>query len=103
MNLRRAKRILLAGLVAGWLPIGGAQAQNTLPLAFGMTPADVERALGVPLQYVSGPRSAERYRTMRPAGIPGLYPTDEGVVLQFRKNQLTGWRHAWQLRRLGFL
>ena len=95
--------MLLALALVGWLPIGRAQAQNTVPLAFGMTPQETEIALRVPLQHVSGPPRAERYVALRSAGVPGLYPVDEALVLQFRKNQLTGWRRTWQLRRLGFL
>jgi hypothetical protein len=98
-----ALRTLLALAFLGWLSAGSAYAQNTAPLAFGMTPQETEIALGVPLQYVSGPPRAERYVALRSAGVPGLYPVDEGLVLQFRKNHLTGWRRTWQLRRLGFL
>jgi hypothetical protein len=103
MSGRRAILTFLATVLAGWLLVGSAHAQNTLPLAFGMTPQETEIALGVPLQYVSGPPRAKIYVAFRSAGVPGLYPVDEGLVLQFRRNQLTGWRQTWHLRRLGFL
>ena len=93
-------RAIAAAVLFGWLSAGSAQAQNTLPLVFGMTPQDAEIALGVPLQYLSGPPRAEIYAALRPAGIPGFYPSDEALVLQFRKNHLTGWRKTWQLRSL---
>ena len=96
-------RALSAAALFGWLCVGNAHAQNTLPLVFGMTPQDAEIALGVPLQYLSGPPRAEIYAALRSAGVPGLYPVDEALVMQFRRNKLTGWRKTWQLRRLGFL
>jgi len=34
-----------------------------------------------------------------PAGIPGFYPVDAGIALQFRNGHLTGWKKDWQLRR----
>ena len=103
MSGSRRTRTFLAAAVAAWLSAGCAQAQNTAPLAFGMTPQDAEIALGVPLRYVSGPPRAEVYTALRSAGVPGLYPTEEGLLLQFRRNQLTGWRKSWQLRRLWLL
>ena len=100
MSGQRVIRALSAAALFGWLSVGNAHAQNTLPLVFGMTPQDAAIALGVPLQYLSGPPRAEIYATLRPAGIPGFYPSDEGVVMQFRRNKLTGWRKTWQLRSL---
>ena len=71
MSKRRTTRAFLALAFATWLSIGGAQAQNTAPLAFGMTPQETEIALGVPLQYLSGPPRAEIYVALRGAGVPG--------------------------------
>jgi len=34
------------------------------------------------------------------AGIPGFYPSDYGVALQFRNNRLTGWKKDWRLRKI---
>ncbi|MGE3149732.1 MAG: hypothetical protein AB7K04_11760 [Pseudorhodoplanes sp.] len=95
-------RLFLALSFLCW-SLTAAAAQNTLPLSFGMTPQETEVALGVPLRYLSGPPHSERYAALRPAGVPGLYPSDEGLVLQFRKDRLTGWRKTWRLRRLWFL
>jgi hypothetical protein len=70
-----------------------------LPLAFGMTPAEAELALGVPLVHYLGRRSSEIYVASGPARIPGFYPTDYGIALQFRNGRLTGWKKDWQLRK----
>ena len=44
-------------------------------------------------------RGSEIYLASGPAGIPGAYPTDFGIALQFRNGRLTGWKKDWQLRR----
>jgi hypothetical protein len=75
---------------------------NVAPLAFGMTPQQVTTALGAPLTYVSGRPQAEVYYTVTPAGVPGFYPVDQSIYLQFRKGCLTGWKKDWHMRR-GFL
>jgi hypothetical protein len=31
--------------------------------------------------------------------IPGFYPVDKGVALQFRRGHLTGWKQDWHLNR----
>lgn len=72
---------------------------NVAPLAFGMTPEQVATALGAPLTYVSGQPQAEVYYTVTPAGVPGFYPVDRAIHLQFRKGCLTGWKKDWHLRR----
>ena len=82
-----------------WLAWCGAPRENTLPLAFGMTPAEAEHALGVPLIHYSGRRSSELYVATGPVGIPGFYPSDYAIALQFRNGKLTGWKKDWQLRR----
>jgi hypothetical protein len=30
--------------------------------------------------------------------VPGIYPVDTHIVLQFRRGRLTGWRRDWQMR-----
>jgi len=72
MSKQCAVKALVAAALLGWLSTTNAQAQNTAPLAFGMTPQDAEIALGVPLQYLSG-RRAPRFtpRSAAPA-FPAL-------------------------------
>jgi hypothetical protein len=95
-----AMRRIIASLSLCWLAwCGVPPGSNTLPLAFGMTPAEASAALALPLIYHSGRRGSEIYVAAGPAGIPGFYPTDFGIALQFRSGRLTGWKKDWQLRR----
>jgi len=64
-----------------------------------MTPEEVSSALGVPLVYYSGRAGSEIYLAYGSPGIPGFYPVDSAIALQFRKGQLTGWKKDWRLRR----
>jgi len=68
------------------------------PLAFGMTREQVEQLAQAPLIYLSGPRGSERYLIERLSTVPGVYPVDPRIVLQFRRGRLTGWRRDWQMR-----
>jgi hypothetical protein len=34
--------------------------------------------------------------------VPGFYPVDTRIVLQFRRGRLTGWRRDWQMRPYWF-
>ena len=52
--------------------------------------AAVASALGLPLVYHSGRPGSQIYVAAGPAGIPGFYPTDHGIALQFRRGRLTG-------------
>jgi hypothetical protein len=72
------------------------------PLVFGMTPDQVERVVQAPLIYLSGPRGSERYMIERMSSVPGIYPVDARIVLQFRRGRLTGWRRDWQMRPFWF-
>jgi hypothetical protein len=72
---------------------------NTAPLNFGMTPDQAALALGVPLIYHSGGHGSEIYLAYGSAGVPGFYPVDSALALQFRKGRLTGWKKDRQLRR----
>jgi hypothetical protein len=74
---------------------------NTIPLAFGMTPEQAAIALGVPLVYHSGRPGSEIYLAYGSTGIPGFYPADSAIALQFRNGQLTGWKKDWRLQRPG--
>ena len=72
------------------------------PLVFGMTKDQVARVVEAPLIYLSGARGSERYLVERPASVPGFYPVDARIVLQFRRGHLTGWRRDWQMRPYWF-
>ena len=100
-------------LIAGvfWLAACGTQAgaeswfsqprDNDL-FVFGMTKDEVARIADAPLVYLSGSRGSERYLIERRASVPGLYPVDTHIVLQFRRGHLTGWRRDWQMRPYWF-
>jgi hypothetical protein len=94
-----------------WLAVCGTQASagawfsrpvDNDPFVFGMTRDEVERIAEAPLVYLSGPRGSERYLIQRRASVPGLYPVDTRIVLQFRRGHLTGWRRDWQMRPYWF-
>jgi len=72
---------------------------NVAPLAFGMTVDQAAYALGVPLVYYSGPPGSEIFVAYGSPGIPGFYPVDSAIALQFRNGHLTGWKKDWRLRR----
>lgn len=91
-------RRIIASLCICWTAYCGAYS-NVAPLAFGMTPDEAANALGVPLVYHSGRPGSEIYLARGNAAIPGFYPVDSGIALQFRKGRLTGWKKDWQLRR----
>ena len=68
------------------------------PLLFGMTYDEVAHRVDAPLIYLSGPRGSERYMVERMSSVPGWYPVDTRIILQFRRGRLTGWRRDWQMR-----
>jgi hypothetical protein len=72
---------------------------NTAPLAFGMTPEEVQLALGVPLVLYATRGTSELYLAYGSAGVPGFYPVGAALALQFRRGRLTGWKKDWQLSR----
>ena len=39
------------------------------------------------------------YVTAGSANVPGFYPVDTAIALQFRNGHLTGWKRDWRLRR----
>jgi hypothetical protein len=90
---------MIACLCVCWLAYCGATHSNTLPLTFGMTPGQAAAALGIPLIRHSGQRGSEIYIADAPAGIPGFYPTETAIALQFRNGRLTGWKQDWRLDR----
>ncbi|TMJ01693.1 MAG: hypothetical protein E6G97_14710 [Alphaproteobacteria bacterium] len=92
---------LLAACAAQAGPARYPQTYNDL-FTFGMTQDEVARLVGAPLIYLSGARGSERYLVQRPASVPGFYPVDTRIVLQFRRGHLTGWRRDWQMRPFWF-
>jgi hypothetical protein len=95
-----AKRIAVAAVVAAAaVTSGGAGASNISPLAFGMTPEQAAAALQSQLVYVRGRPGSEVFVTVRDAGVPGFYPVDTRIFLQFRRGHLTGWKKDWRVRK----
>ena len=83
-------------------PIGGpypptftTTLSNNTPLAFGMDAEQASRALGTPLNYVSGRPGNEIYLTFRNVGGSGLFFRKDRLYLQFRKGRLAGWKGDW--------
>jgi hypothetical protein len=83
-------------------PIGGPAApsftatlSNNTPLAFGMGAEAAERALGSPLNYVSGRPGNEVFLTFRNLGGSGLFYNKHRLYLQFRNGRLAGWKGDW--------
>ena len=72
-----------------------ATLSNNIPLTFGMGAAEASRALGEPLNYVSGRPGDEIYLTFRNNGGSGLFPKKDRLYLQFRKGRLAGWKGDW--------
>jgi hypothetical protein len=99
--------LLIAGLCAPafaqqLLPVGGptpppftATLSNNTPLVFGMDEETAARALGTPLNYVSGRPGEEIYLTFRNIGGSGLFYKKDRLYLQFRKGRLAGWKGDW--------
>jgi hypothetical protein len=81
-------------------PIGGpapfnATLSNNTPLAFGMDAEVAERALGSPLNYVSGRPGNEIFLAFRNLGGSGLFYNRHRLYLQFRNGRLAGWKGDW--------
>ena len=83
-------------------PIGGpappsftATLSNNTPLAFGMDAEAAERALGSPLNYISGRPGNEVFLTFRNLGGSGLFTNKHRLYLQFRNGRLVGWKGDW--------
>jgi hypothetical protein len=72
-----------------------ATLSNNVPLAFGMDLEDTARALGTPLNYISGRPGDEIYLAFRDIGGSGLFPQRHRLYLQFRKGRLAGWKGDW--------
>ena len=72
-----------------------ATLSNITPLAFGMDVEETARALGTPLNYISGRPGDEIYMTFRNLGGSGLFLKKDRLYLQFRKGRLAGWKGDW--------
>jgi hypothetical protein len=106
-TLALAVSLVIAGAAAPvWAqhlpPTGGpyppsftATLSNNTPLAFGMDAEQAARALGTPLNYVSGRPGNEIYLTFRHNGGSGLFFIKDRLYLQFRKGRLAGWKGDW--------
>ena len=107
MRAPAAALLLIAGLASPaaaqqWSAAGGpiappfiATLSNNTPLAFGMDQETAARALGTPLNYVSGRPGEEIYLTFRNIGGSGLFFKKDRLYLQFRKGRLAGWKGDW--------
>jgi hypothetical protein len=96
LNRHGAARIA-ATICLCWAAYCGPYDSNTWPLAFGMTPDEASSALGLPLTYFSGPPGSEVFLARGSAGVPGRFPVDAAIALQFRRGHLTGWKQKWSL------
>jgi len=85
----------LAPAVGQSAPPFTATLSNTTPLAFGMAAEDAARALGMPLNYVSGRPGEEIYLVFRTAGGSGFFERRDRLYLQFRRGRLAGWKGDW--------
>ena len=94
--------LALLGIQAVPAAQAGTSGFGNDPLVFGMSREDVEQVVQAPLVYLSGARGSERYIIRRPSSVPGFYPVDTLIVLQFRRGRLTGWRRDWQMRPYWF-
>jgi hypothetical protein len=72
-----------------------ATLSNNTPLVFGMDVEDASRALGAPLNYISGRPGDEIYLAFRNIGGSGLFFQKHRLYLQFRKGRLAGWKGDW--------
>ncbi len=97
--MKDAARNAAAALTLCWAAYCGPYDSNNWPLAVGMTPQQAATALGTELTYVSGPRGSEIYVAAGTAGVPGRFPVDAQLTLQFRGGHLTGWKGNWALPR----
>ena len=76
-------------------PAFTATLSNITPLVFGMDVEDAARALGTPLNYISGRPGDEIYLAFRNIGGSGLFFKKDRLYLQFRRGRLAGWKGDW--------
>ena len=72
-----------------------ATLSNNTPLAFGMDVEQTSRALGQPLQYVTGRPGEEIFLALRNLGGSGLINHHDRLFLQFRHGRLAGWKEDY--------
>ena len=68
---------------------------NNVPLAFGMGEEDAARALGTPLNYISGRPGDEIYLAFRQYDGFFFFNPTHRLYLQFRRGRLAGWKGDW--------
>ena len=90
-------RHLIASLCVCWLAWCGATGSNTAPLAFGMTPRKLARRSASRWLLAPAGVVSKLYVAADHAGIPGFYPSEFAIALQFRRGRLTGWKKDWRL------
>ena len=78
-----------------FVPSFTATLSNNTPLVFGMDAEAAARALGTPLNYISGRPGDETLLAFRNVGGSGLFFLKDRLYLQFRKGRLTGWKGDW--------
>jgi hypothetical protein len=92
-GLAHAQQFVPAGVPRS--PPFTATLSNITPLVFGMDVEDASRALGGPLNYISGRPGDEIYLAFRHIGGSGLFNHQDRLYLQFRKGRLAGWKGDW--------
>ena len=94
-----AALLLVAAYCAGSASASTDQTSNGTPLAFGMDPDEASRALGTPLNYVSGSPGNEMFVALPNVAGSALSFRKDGLYLQFRKGKLMGWKGDWRTNR----
>jgi hypothetical protein len=95
----RLAALMLAVACAAPAPAFADQTPNRTPLTFGMDPDEASRALGTPLNYVSGSPGNEMYLALPNVEGSALSFRKDGLYLQFRKGRLMGWKGDWRTNR----
>jgi hypothetical protein len=72
-----------------------ATLSNNTPLVFGMGEEEAARALGTPLNYISGRPGDEIFFVFRDIGGTGFFNRKDRLYLQFRRGRLAGWKGDW--------
>ncbi len=86
---------VLAPARGPFAPSFTATLSNSTPLVFGMDAEDAARALGTPLNYVSGRPGDEIFLAFRNVGGNVLFLRKDRLYLQFRNGRLAGWKGDW--------
>ena len=97
--MRHFPASIAAVIALCWAAVCGPYDSNTWPLAIGMTPQQAADALGMQLTYHSGARGSEIFIAGGSASVPGRFPVDAEIALQFRGGRLSAWKKNWSLPR----